>query len=184
MTAAQQQHLLAYLGFDPGAVDGVIGSKTKKAAADFQSAAGMTPSGKIDSETETALKRAVWEGLPQSRAEDFWADIRYFRREEFRCPCPRCGGFPAEPKEKLIRAADRIRQLAGKPAIVSSGVRCAAHNRELNGSVPNSRHLTGNAMDFCVRGMSASQLLALVRQQPEIAYSYAIDDSFVHMDVV
>lgn len=184
MTPAQQQHLLAYLGFDPGGIDGVIGQKTRRATADFQAAAGLTASGIIDSETEAALKKAVAEGLPHPDVDDFWSEIRYFRREEFRCPCPRCGGFPAEPKEKLIRAADRIRALAGNPAIVSSGVRCAAHNRELAGSVPNSRHLTGAAMDFCIRGMSASQLLTLVRQQPEIAYSYAIDGSFVHMDIV
>lgn len=67
--------------------------------------------------------------------------------------------------------------------IPSSTVRCAAHNAELKGSVPNSRHLSGKAMDYCIQGWSSAKTLALVQQQPDVRYAYAIDDSFVHMDV-
>ena len=48
----------------------------------------------------------------------------------------------------------------------------------------NSRHLLGQAMDFQIPGLTAQEILALVRQQPEAAYAYAIDGSTVHMDVV
>lgn len=183
MTTAQRQHLLAYLGFDPGPADGITGVKTRAATAAFQAAVGQTSDGAGSAETDDALKKAVWEGMPRLDPGDFWQSIRYFRREEFRCPCPRCGGFPAEPKARLVQAADRIRGQAGSPADVSSGVRCAAHNAELSGSVPNSRHLTGGAMDFCIRGMPSEKLLTLAKQQPEIIYAYAIDGSFIHMDI-
>ncbi|MCI6850975.1 MAG: hypothetical protein MR883_05580 [Clostridiales bacterium] len=38
-------------------------------------------------------------------------------------------------------------------------------------------------MDFCIRGWGADRALALVRQQPEVRYAYAIDNRYVHMDV-
>ena len=51
------------------------------------------------------------------------------------------------------------------------------------GGVANSRHLAGCAMDFSLRGWSAERTLALVRQQKEVRYAYAIDGTHVHMDV-
>ena len=118
-----------------------------------------------------------------SATADWWKDIRYFRRDEFRCPCPRCGGFPVEPEEKLVRLADQVREHFGAPVIVSSGVRCQAHNDELDGSVKNSYHLMGKAMDFCVLGVPGATLLAYVKTLP-VHYAYQINRSdFVHMDV-
>ena len=83
----------------------------------------------------------------------------------------------------LILIADDIRKEVGRPMIVSSGVRCKAHNAELKGSVPNSKHLEGKAMDFCITGLSAQETLAIVRKRKQIKYAYAIDSGFVHMNV-
>ena len=88
-----------------------------------------------------------------------------------------------EPEERLVRLADMVRQHFDAPATVSSGVRCQAHNDELPGSVPNSYHLRGKAMDFCVRGVPGATLLAYVKTLP-VHYAYQIGNSdFVHMDV-
>ena len=88
-----------------------------------------------------------------------------------------------EPEEKLVRLADQVREHFGAPVIVSSGVRCQAHNDELDGSAKNSYHLRGKAMDFCVRGVPGEKLLAYVKQLP-VHYAYQIGNSdFVHMDV-
>lgn len=84
--------------------------------------------------------------------------------------------------KKLMRLADRVRAAAGVPMVPSSTVRCSAHNAAVGG-VANSRHLTGCAMDFSLRGWSAERTLALVRQQKEVRYAYAIDGTHVHMDV-
>lgn len=184
MTTKQQQCLLAYLGFDPGEIDGVPGPKTKAAAEAFRKAAGLG-SGCFDAAAENAAIDAVKNGLPQP---DFWAEIRYFRREEFRCPCPRCGGFPEEPKEKLVRLADKVREHFGAPAVISSGVRCPEHNAEVGG-VANSRHLTGQAVDLCVRGQPPEAVVAYAQSLPECAYTYPIRSGgkltgYVHMDVI
>ena len=82
-----------------------------------------------------------------------------------------------------MRLADAVRLAAGRPMVPTSTVRCKAHNAAVGG-VANSRHLLGQAMDFRIPGLTAQEILALVRQQPEAAYAYAIDGSTVHMDVV
>lgn len=186
MTTIQLQHLLGYLGYAPGEIDGVFGGVTRQAVRLFQSDWGLTPDGIPGVKTAAALKQAVAEdrfrGKPSPAG--FWKDIRYFRREEFRCGCggKYCGGFPAEPSEGLVRLAETLREALGKPMHLSSGVRCPTHNKNVGG-VANSRHLTGRAMDFRVPGMTAGELLARVKDQPGLHYAYAIDGSFVHMDV-
>ena len=193
MTGKQKQCLLAYLGYYHGAIDGSIGPQTRAAVLEFQMAEGLTDDGSPGPLTQAALLDAVAKGrfreeaarTPEETTGTFWDEIRYFKREEkgIACPCGRCGGFPVEPTERLMRLADRVREAAGAPMCPSSTVRCQAHNDELPGSVKNSRHLSGKAMDFCIRGWGAGRTLALVRQQPDVRYAYAIDGSFVHMDV-
>ena len=193
MDTRQIQALLVYLGYDPGEVDGLSGKNTRRAVLAFQAQEGLAQDGSPGPLTQAALLEAVAKGrfreeaarTPEETTGTFWDEIRYFKREEkgIACPCGRCGGFPVEPTERLMRLADRVREAAGAPMRPSSTVRCQAHNDELSGSVPNSRHLSGKAMDFCIRGCGADRTLAIVRQQPEVRYAYAIDGSYVHMDV-
>ena len=190
MTAEQKQCLLRYLGFYAGAIDGLWGEKSQRATIDFQRAymAPTAVDGIFGAATEKRILEVIITGEKpvddkMSATADWWKDIRYFTRAEFRCPCSRCGGFPVEPEEKLVRLADQVREHFGSPVIVSSGVRCQAHNDVLPGSVKNSYHLRGKAMDFCVRGVPGAKLLAYVKQLP-VHYAYQIGNSdFVHMDV-
>ena len=200
MTIKQKQCLLAYLGYYTGSVDGLWGEQSRGATEAFQrDFTGLTVDGAAGEETQKALCHAVAYGMPEKDKPNasgtppdgqgtgtFWDGIRYFKRREFRCPCPRCGGFPVEPEEKLVRVADRVRAHFGKPVTISSGVRCQAHNDELRGSVKNSRHVQGKAMDFCVQDFSSASVLPYVRslvKSGDLRYAYAIDGSYVHMDV-
>lgn len=202
MDTYHQQLLLEYLGYSPGKLDGIAGKQTESAIRAFQQDNALTVDGIWGAQTEKMAKNNVAVGTlrkvavaenatttnntqntPVVQTGTFWDSIRYFKREEFRCPCPRCGGFPVEPVEKLVRIADNVRGTANAPATVSSGVRCFEHNAEVGG-VANSRHTKGWAMDFCVSGMSSTQLDALVGAQAGVAYHYKIDDRFVHMDVI
>lgn len=184
MTIYQIQLLLLYLGYDPGEPDGVLGGKTKGAVELFQGDfGGIARDGQPGQETQKALRHAVAYGFLK-RQEDFWQEIRWFSRQEFACKCggKYCNGFPAEPVEALVRSAEQIREHFGAAITVSSGVRCTAHNANVGG-VSNSRHLTGKAMDFSVAGASAERVLEYIRTMPQIRYAYAIDGSYVHMDV-
>src|SRR5678815_4797007 len=51
----QVQTALRSRGFDPGPVDGVMGSKTTMAIRNFQLSQGLTPSGMMDEATMNAL---------------------------------------------------------------------------------------------------------------------------------
>jgi uncharacterized protein YcbK (DUF882 family) len=173
MTIVQKQCLLKFLGHYRGSIDGLWGSQSQEAAEAFCRAENCG-----QEELEQALKRAVsaWQ-------EEAWTDVRYFTPEEFACRCGRfCDGHPAEVDRQLLRAADRVRERLGVPCRVSSGLRCTKHNAAVGG-VANSRHLTGKAMDFCAAGKTAGEVLAVAKSQPEIRYAYAIDGSYVHMDV-
>ena len=191
MTIKQRQHLLAYLGYYVGNIDGSWGTFSKTACKAFQKDFGLDPDGYGGTHTDKALTHAVCYGMPAKKQEatttsgGFWADIKHFDRKEFKCKCggKYCNGYPAEPQEKLIRVADKVREHFGAVATVSSGVRCTQHNANVGG-VSNSRHLTGKAMDFCISGKTAAQVLAYVQQQPDIRYAYAIDSQFVHMDIL
>lgn len=186
MTVKQKQCLLAFLGYYVGEIDGIWGTLSKVATLAFQKDHNLEADGIFGAATEKAVLAAVTKNevkeTTTSKTGDFWDEIMYFDKSEFACKCRKCGGFPVEPKEKLIRVADRVRKHFGTAATVSSGVRCATHNSNVGG-VSNSRHLQGKAMDFDIAGKTAQQVLAYVQQQPEIRYAYAIDNDYVHMDI-
>lgn len=191
MTVEQKQCLLKYLNYYSGAVDGDWGKKSKQATEDFQNAEGLKADGVFGEATLKAAISAVandrfktTNSKKHETSGDFWDEIKYFDKSEFACKCNRkyCDGYPAEPKEKLIRVADKVRENLGGAATVSSGVRCSRHNSAVGG-VSNSRHLSGKAMDFCVAGKTANQVLAEINKHSEIRYAYAIDNRYVHMDI-
>ena len=191
MTTYKQQLLLEYLGFSPGPLDGIEGPKTRAATKKFQTAYGLEADGICGTGTEKALKDAV-AGLIEPAGvnidtdpdeADWWKDIRYFKRSEFACKCGSCGGFPAEPKEAMVRIADQIREHFGSPARVISGLRCPAHNRAVGGKA-NSQHMYGEAVDLRVDGVGWSELLAYTKTLPGLRFAYHIEGSNnIHFDI-
>ena len=186
MTVRQIQHLLGYLGYYHGTVDGIWGNQSTAAASRFQQDYGKLQSDGIAGEqTQAALKQAVVNGMPEKQQEEqSWNHIRYWNREEFRCRCcgKYCDGFPAEPDLRLVELVDDLRAEAGRPGHASSGLRCSVWNR-IQGGVSNSRHLTGKALDFCIEGLSGHQLLDMARKDNRTRYAYIIDGGWVHVDV-
>lgn len=167
MTIKQRQHLLAYLGYYVGKIDGDWGSGSREACRAFQKDRELTVDGYGGPETDKALRYAVGNDLMKPKAvEDevgvsknetttgtFWDEIEFFDREEFRCKCggKYCNGFPEEPEEELVRTCDEIRRRLGVPVSIvdsgGSGVRCPQHNANVGG-VANSNHLYGKAADL------------------------------------
>lgn len=115
----------------------------------------------------------------------FWDEIRYFKREEFRCKCggQYCSGFPAEPKETMVRIADQLRKNLGVPITVVSGLRCPTWNT-LQGGVENSQHMYGEAADIYAAGCSQAQVEAELDRIGGVRYHYPITGSSnVHFDI-
>ena len=194
MTIKQRQHLLAYLGYYVGAIDGVFGSGSREATKAFQRDFFQDESkadGICGAETEKALTHAVAYGMPAKKEEvttttgTFWDEIKYWSREEFRCQCggKYCNGFPAEPDENLVRLAENVRGYFGKPGHRSSGLRCSQWNA-IQGGVSNSKHMFGKALDFRIEGKTSAEVLNYINALSGVNYAYAIDSQHVHMDVL
>lgn len=196
MTIEKQQLLLSFLGYYDGKIDGISGAKTQDAIRRFQDSYGLAIDGVFGAKTEAKIREVIGNPAMEKKQEStpvmnkpvvnkpstgdaFWDGIKYFQKSEWTC---KCGCGLNNVNHTLVTVAERTREYFNAPITISSGLRCPTRNAQAGG-VSNSRHLTGKAMDFCVRGKTAAQILAYVQKQPEIRYSYAIDGSYVHMDV-
>lgn len=98
---------------------------------------------------------------------------------------------PAELHEAIRLTAhglERIRDIAGRPIIVTSWYRSPAVNRLVGGS-PTSQHVLGEAADIECHGMSASDLATLIEAHRDvIRYDQMIleypPDGWVHVSFV
>lgn len=197
MTNKQKQCLLVFLGYDTGGVDGIWGPRSRSAVEAAQEDLGIPADGVWGAQTEAAVLEAVYtydtdsptEEDPDTTDPDLaarFAGIRYWSPEEFSCQCNGryCDGFPALPDRTLLELVDDIRHDAGAPGHRSSGLRCQTHNDLQPGSVPDSRHIRGKALDFFIEGMSGPQLLAAAQADPRCRYAYIIQNGpYVHVDV-
>ena len=191
MTIKQKQHLLSYLGYYVGKVDGVWGTLSKTAMAAFEKDfSGMDVPGIPDNAPEKALKHAVAYDLfktepVKDETGTFWDEIKYFDRSEFKCKCggKYCNGYPTEPDERMVRIADQLRKNLGVPITIVSGLRCRTWNA-IQGGVSNSQHMYGEAADIYAKGVSQSRVEAELDKIGGVRYHYPITSSSnVHFDV-
>lgn len=176
MTVKQMQCLLAYLGYDPGVIDGIDGPKTQAALAAFRADYGVGAEGLVGAVAGTLAK-------PEETGT-FWDEIEYFTREEFKCKCGGryCNGYPSEMQEAVVKIADAARKHFGKPGHVVSGLRCQQWNAH-EGGVENSQHMYGEAIDLRIDGVDSETLRQFVAAQPNHRYSYRINSANVHFDI-
>ena len=136
------------------AVDGIVGNATLNAIKDFQKKNGLVVDGIAGDNTFKKLNGST----PAPSNEPY--KCKYFKDSEFTC---KCGCGTNLQKNGIKKIADEIREHFGKPAIITSGTRCAKHNKEVGG-VAGSYHTTGNAIDIVVNGVSGSEVLAYCKQ--------------------
>ena len=100
-----------------------------------------------------------------------------FEQYEFDCGCG-CGEDEVDPK--LVDKLQCLRDLVGKPIIVTSGCRCTLYNKHIGG-VENSPHLLGLAADIQVEGMTPVTLSILANRIQYIRIG--IYPVHVHIDI-
>ena len=174
MTLKQKQALLAYLGYYDSPLDGLWGEKSQRATIDFQRyyMAQEDVDGIFGAATEKRILEVIATGeepkesVQIDTAPDWWKDIRYFTRAEFKCKCGGkfCDGYPAEIDMSMVKIADEIRARIGKPISINSGLRCKTHNANVGG-VSNSQHLLGKAADLgCPAGCTPAQMASIAEE--------------------
>lgn len=184
MTVKQIQCLLYYLGYYVGEIDGKWGTLSTVATKAFQKDFGLKVDGIIGPATEKSLKHAVAYGMPAKKTgeEDFWKDVKYFDRSEFKCKCGKCSGYPAEPTKALIEVLVKIREHFGAPVTVNSGVRCVTHNKNVGGAT-SSQHLYGTAADIAVKGVFPAQVAEYAETLLAGTGGIGRYSTFTHIDV-
>lgn len=102
-----------------------------------------------------------------------------FKPTEFKCECGGryCTGYPTYMKRVELRHIQAIRDHYKKPMIITCGMRCKTYNSKLNGSVSNSLHLVGRAVDFYMQGVTDTlanrkKAIKWIKARPNHHYTY------------
>lgn len=208
MTMTRLQMNLKYLGYYGGSIDGIKGNQTIEAIKNFQRNNGLTVDGIAGQHTIDKIREIICNeqrnlgvavdgvaGQETINARNqkhsySWNDVQHFKKSEFACK-DGCGFDSIDLR--VVKVLENIRHHFGdKPVIVTSGCRCAKHNKEVGG-VQGSRHVAGKAVDFYIPGISTNSIVdytnSLVRNGT-LRYTYTGKYSngnmqgAVHIDVV
>lgn len=102
---------------------------------------------------------------------------RYFSARELRC---KCGCESHGVTQELVDKLDQLRELWGKPLVLTSAYRCSKHPEEARKAKPG-RHNQGIAADVAVSGYDQIRLIVLAHQ---LGFKgFGIANSFVHLDL-
>ncbi len=107
--------------------------------------------------------------------------MKYFKMEEFQCKCGKC------PKKDISLEfqglMDQLRTLMNRPIKITSGIRCAEHNKAVGG-VPNSQHVQGIAVDISTVGYKSDEKYNLVKHALDLGFGgVGIATDFIHLDI-
>lgn len=109
-----------------------------------------------------------------------------FNIKDFQCHCPRCADNPSRPHTKIevINAVQAIRDFLEEPVIITCGVRCEAHNKEIGG-VRDSRHLPqyADAVDIAVADAYEAAAIARLAWDHGIGGATAIRPYKAHIHI-
>lgn len=93
--------------------------------------------------------------------------LRYFRDEEFRCPCGAADcSAPVGPHRLLGLYLDRAREQYGQPIVITSGNRCHTHNQLVGGEAKSEHVWPGGCLGAdvrCVTSRDRARLLDALR---------------------
>lgn len=109
-------------------------------------------------------------------------ELRFFGEHEFRCKCGKCKKGMADMNDVLLAMLDKLREKVEEPLIVSSAMRCEAHNAGLENSSLDSSHLDGLAVD--IRCTSNDLRFKIVKYAFEVGFRrIEVGPTWVHLDI-
>lgn len=106
-----------------------------------------------------------------------------FRVSEFACHGNGCCST-VTIDEQLVKYVQMIRDHFGKPVTITSGYRCATHNKNVGGAT-GSRHAKGQAADIVVKDVAPAEVAKYAESIGVLGiglYETAKDGYFVHID--
>ena len=166
------QKNLKALNYYKGNIDEIMGPQEKQAIKDFQKDFNLMIDGIWGKQSDDCMVQVIKEcqAILGAKQDGMWGNeteskyqamngIKHFSLSEFKCHCG-CGETRIDIR--LVKILDEIRDYYGKPLIVTSGVRCPKHNKEVGGSSTSWHQSTrgGKASDFYVEGVNVTELLS------------------------
>ena len=132
------------------------------------------------------VRKVDWDGIYGTNTDNTLRTVynvrkytKNFSPSEFRCECGGryCCGYPSYMKPHELMNIQSIRTHYGRPITVTCGLRCKTYNRKLNGSITNSKHLTGQAIDFYQPGVTDTlanrkKAIKWIKTLPNHTYTY------------
>lgn len=115
-------------------------------------------------------------------AEKRAAGALYFAPSEYACKCGQCDrrGADYTLDSRLLAYLDMVRELLGRPVLITSGWRCPAHNRACGGA-RRSYHLIGRAADVRAYDMTALRAVAIRVADAASPTELLIYDGYIHV---
>ncbi len=124
------------------------------------------------------------------------ANVKNFELTEFKCGCggKHCSGYPVVLSKQMLSNLQQVRDKFG-PAQVTCGLRCKKYNASLPGSIPQSYHLRGKAVDVDFGKKSDTlngrrKIMNYFKTLPKYHYTYCDENGThpnmgdsIHMDV-
>lgn len=104
---------------------------------------------------------------------------KHFSRREFMCHCG-CGFATVDVE--LISVLEDLRVHFDSPILITSGCRCASHNRRVGGA-PDSEHLRGTAADIKVDGVASHTVYDYLSTKYPGRYGLGRYPTWTHVDV-
>ena len=158
-------------------IDGIVGQETINKTMVYQKAEGLVVDGIAGVNTRAKMNQDTNRN---------WAMYPHFKQSEFAC---KCGCGYQDINLKVVEILEGIREhFGGKPLYVTSGCRCVKHNTKVGG-IKGSKHLSGEACDFYIKGVSTQNLLNYTTKllnQGKIKYTYTNNKNMkgvVHINI-
>ena len=104
--------------------------------------------------------------------------MKHFKRREFACQCG-CGLDVVD--FELATILDDVRTHFMQPVSVTSGCRCAEHNKSIGGA-STSKHITGKAADIQVKGIKPLYVYNYIANKYPDTYGIGLYKSWIHID--
>lgn len=173
LSVKNRQKYMKALGLYDSLLDGKEGAMTKagyKALQDKYFTREKDKDGLYGPNTDILLRNAY-------NVELY---TRNFDVNEFKCDCggKYCTGYPVRLNVQMLKNMQAIRTKFG-PTTIASGMRCQKYNDSIPGSISNSWHTKGMAVDFYGNYTNTlaerQKVEAYCRKLPNAGYTYSND---------
>lgn len=174
LSRKERQEYLKDLGFYDGPINGEWNDEVKAA---------------VDKLQKKYFPKKYWDGgkYTEDRTDRLlvnawrvWKYAPHFSLTEFKCGCggEHCSGYPAYISIQLLKNLETLRKKCGnRPIQITCGLRCKKYNDSLPGSVPNSLHRFGRAVDLYISGTCDTEkgrqlVMSYWKKMPLYNYTY------------